>query len=203
MLRDVQLQHILGAIKAQGLLDRKIQSILQHHCDAGRIAEVAEVVATALYHQALVDRTMPEPQGIKTKELEARATSAAQRLAEDYARRGVLVAKGYLPAGQLALGILRIWETQFSSVLQNPEEPHELVDDLDPDFITRSSVSAQAILALLARLPKSADGEALLLPMKEVEGFCVSATRAMYKAFVKPDHAVHETLHGEVPKEDR
>jgi hypothetical protein len=201
MLRTMSLQHLLGTVKGAGLLNPKVQKILQNHCEAGRILEVAEVVAKTVFDQALVDRTMPEPQGIKTKELHDRAADAAKHLAEQYARRGVLVAKEFLPASQLALIILRMWEEQFSSVLRNPEEHHDLVEGVSSDFITRQAVAAQAVRDLLARLPTTSDGEGLILPMKEVEGFCVRSVKAMHAAFVNPDVAVHKTLHGEEPKE--
>jgi len=202
MLAAMSLQHLLGTVKGAGLLNPKVQKILQHHCEIGMILEVAEVVAKVLFDQALVEHTMPEPQGVKTAELHARAADAAKHLAEEYARRGVLVAKGFLPAGQLMLIILRMWEDQFSSVLRNPEEHHDLVEDVSPDFIARQAVAAQAVRDLLARLPTTSDGEGLILPMKEVEGFCVIAVKAMHAAFINPDAAVHKTLHGEVPKEN-
>lgn len=196
----MSLNLLVGTAKAVGLYSPKVQKIFQHHCEAGRIAEVAEVVAQVLYDEALAAHTLPEPKGVRTDELVARMLDASKHLAETYARRGVLCAKGYLPAGQLALLVINRWETTFHSVLAGQEEEHQLVDGLDPDFLTRSTVAAQALAELLLRLPRTQDGD-LILPMKELEGFCVMAVKKMYIAFVKPDSAVHELLHGEPPKE--
>lgn len=201
MLRGVSLHLLLGPIKAQGLYSPAIQKVLRHHCDAGRIAETADVVARALYDQALVDRTLPEPKGFLVASLSARMADGAKHLAETYAKRGVLCAKGYYPASQLALLIIKLWETEFNSVLTDPTMDSGLIQEADPDYVTRCTVAAQKLLTLLERAPRNADGD-LVLPMKEVEGFCMTAVRVMHSAFSQPDVAVHELLHGETPKED-
>lgn len=201
MLSGVSLHLLLGPIKAQGLLSPQIQKALLHHCEGGRIAEVADVVARAIYDQALVDRTLPEPKGVQTKELSARMADGAKHLAESYAKRGVLCAKGYYPASQLTLLIIRLWETQFNSVLSDPTMDSGLVQEGDPDYVTRCTVAAHKLATILDRLPRDADG-ALVMPMKEVEGFCMMAVRVMHHAFTHPDVAVHELMHGETPKEE-
>lgn len=200
MLAAMSLSLLVGTVKAQGLYNPKVQRIILHHCEGGRIAEIAEVVAQVLYDEALNNRTLPEPKGVRTGELVARMLDGAKHIAETYARRGVLCAKGFFPSGQLALLIIRRWETAFSSVLLGAEENHQLVDGADPDFLTRSTVAAQALGELVLKLPRTEDGD-LILPMKELEGFCVLAVKRMHAAFTKPDHAVHELLHGEQPKE--
>lgn len=201
MLRAVSLHLLLGPIKAAGLYSLGIQKALTAHCEAGRIVEVAEVVARALYDQALVDRTIPEPKGVNTNALSARMADAAKHLAETYARRGVLCAKGYYPASQLMLLIIKLWESEFHSVLLNHTLDSGVVEEADPDYITRCTVASQKMLTMLERLPRNEDGD-LMLPMKEVEGFCMMAVRTMHAAFVKPDVAVHELMHGETPEEE-
>lgn len=201
MLWSVSLHLLLGAIKAQGLLSPAIQKVLLSHCQAGRIAEVADVVAQAIYAQALVDRTLPEPKGVMTGSLLGRMTDGAKQLAESYGRRGVLCAKGYYPTHQLMLLIIRLWESQFNSVLIDPSMDSGLLQEGDPDFVTRCTVAAQKLHDLLKRLPTNEDGD-LVLPMKEMEGLCMVAIRTMYVAFTEPDVAVHELMHGENPKEN-
>lgn len=197
----MSLSLLVGTFKAQGLYTPKVQRIIQHHCETGRIVEIAEVVAQVLYDEALAARSIPEPKGVRTDELTARMLDGIKILCEDYARRGVLCAKGYLPAGQLALLVIRLWENAFHSVLVGAEDNHPLVDGADPDFLTRSTVAAQALAELALRLQRTEEGD-LVLPMRELEGFCTTAVKKMYAAFVKPDHAVHEMLHGEPSKEN-
>ncbi len=204
MLRPMttSLLSLLGPIKARGLHEPKMQRIIQAHCEQGRIAEVAEVVALSLYHAALADGRLPQPRGIRTRELVDRAADGARHLVETYARHGVLCAKGFFPAPQLCLNILGLWERDFSSVLQRSEETGGLVDGADPDFLTRSTVAAEKLHHLFARLKPTENGEALLLPISELEGLCVAAVRRVYVSMLETDVAVHEIQHGETPKEE-
>lgn len=196
--RDPTLRSMLGPIKARGLHDIKIQKILQQHCERGRIAEAADVVGLALYHAALEDGRVPQPRGVRTRELVDRAIDGVRHLVETYARSGVLCAKGFYSPSQLMLNIIGLWEADFSSVLRHPEEPSGMLDGVDPDFISRSTVAAERLRSLmLARLQVSPDGEHLLLPMKEMEGFCVATVRNTYFSLLKPDVAVHEVFHKE------
>lgn len=196
------LHALLGPIKARGLHDLQVQRIIQQHCERGRIAEVAEVVALALYHTAITDGRLPQPRGVRTRELVDRAVDGARHLVETYARSGVLCAKGFYPAPQLCLEILGLWEKDFSSVLQRTDETGGLVDGVDPDFLTRSTVAAEKLRHLFSRLAPTADGEALLLPISELEGLCVAATRRVYTAMLETDVAVHEIMHNETPTEE-
>lgn len=197
----MSLQLLVGTVKAMGIYHLKIQKILQAHCEAGRILEAAQVVAQVLYDDALLHKTIPEPKGVRTPELVARMWDAAKQLSETYAKRGVVCAKGFLPASQLMRLIGSRWENDFNSVLVGAADDHKLADELAPDFVTRSTVAAAMLGELLNKLPRTQDGD-IVLPMKEMEGFCVTAVRRMHAAFVKPDVAVHELLHGETPKED-
>jgi hypothetical protein len=197
----MSLSLLVGTFKASGLYSPKVQKIIQHHCEAGRIMEIADVVSQVLYDEALQNRSLPEPKGVRTADLVDRMLDGARQLVEIYARRGVLCAKGFLPPAQLALLVVRRWENAFHSVLAGLEADHEIVDGTDPDFLVRSTVAAQAVSELLLRLPRTQEGD-LILPMKELEGFCVMAVKKMHAAFVKPNHAVHELLHGEPPKEN-
>lgn len=191
------LNSIMGMIKAQGLFSPGVQRVLHHHCDAGRIAEVADLVVQALLEDGVSKRELPIPRGVLTPEIRDLAEKSARGLVENYARRGVLCAKGFLPAGQLLMLLIGAWENEFRSVLRAPEDPSELLDSAAPDFIARSAISAQVVQRMLLRLERTPAGD-LILPMKEVEGFCVKATQAMYAAFTKPDEALHQMLHGEI-----
>lgn len=203
MLAAMTSLPLLGPIKARGLYDTDIQRIIQQHCERGSINEMAEVVSVALYHEALVDGRLPQPRGIRTRELVDRAADGCRHLATTYARRGVLVAKGFFPAPQLALRILGLWEADFTSVLQRSEETGGLVDGAEPDFITRSTVAAEKLRHLLSsKLQPTESGDGLILPISELEGFCVAAVRRVYTSMLKPDVAVHELMHGETPKEE-
>lgn len=191
-----KLSLLLGLIKAQGLLAPPVQRILQHHCSSGLVAEVADLVAEVLVDDGLSHGRLPTPRGLPTAELKAEVASAAKALVEEYAKRGVLCAKGYFPPGQLLMLVLARWEKEFASVLVAPEEETGIpMDHLHPDFIARSAVSAQALSVLLLRLPRNPEGD-LILPMRELEGLCVKATRTMFRAFNNPDEVIHEMLHG-------
>lgn len=197
------LHSLLGPIKARGIYDLKIQTIIQRHCEQGRIAEAADVVGLALYHDAVATGKIPHPRGIRTRELVDRAIDGIKKLIETYAKSGVLCAKGFYQASQLMLNVLGMWEADFAtSVLQRSEETGGLVDGADPDFLTRSTIAAEKLRHLFSLLKPSPDGEALLLPISELEGLCVAATRRVYTAMLKPDVAVHEVLHGETPKDE-
>lgn len=198
----MSLLALLGPIKARGLHDPKLQRIIQQHCEQGRIAEIAEVISLALYHAAITDGRLPQPRGVRTRELVDRALDGAKHLVETYARHGVLCAKGFYPVGQLALDVVGIWEKDFSSVLQRTDETGGLVDGADPDFLTRSTVAAEKLRHLFARLKPAESGDALLLPISELEGLCVAAVRRVYTSMLEADVAVHEVLHNETPKEE-
>jgi len=178
--------------------------VLQEHCARGRVAEVAEVVSTALLSAALQDNSIPQPRGLRTAALAEQALQACKVAAEAYARHGVLCAKGYYPAGQLMLLMFQKWEQEFTAVVQHPEENGGLMDAADPDFLARSAMSAQLLLRLLSKLQVGPGGEHLLLPIRDLEGICVAATKKMYAAFTSPDAALHQLLHGkEQDGEDR
>jgi hypothetical protein len=209
MLRDVKLKHLLGPFKAKGIYDPKIQGIVQRHCERGMIAEIAEVVARYFYDDGLALGYIPQPVGVKTKELLERVADAAKRVAEGYGRRGTMCAKGYYPAQRLMLDIIRIWEDEFHSVAELDATGLPGTYDAEgttKEFIDRSTVAANAIAkALVAKLKQTTvDGEqVLLLPMRELEGVCSSSVRAMYLVFTKPDEYIHEQMHGEKPSEER
>lgn len=190
-----KLSLLTGTIKAQGLLAPKVQRILQHHCETGKVAEIADLVAEILLEDGLVGGRLPQPRGLATQELLDTMSGAAKAVVEEYAKRGVLCAKGFFPAAQLYMLLLAKWEKSFASVLVSPEEVGIPVDHLHPDFIARSAVSAQALSALLLKLPTTPEGD-LILPMRELEGLCVRATQVMYRAFTEPDATIHEMLHG-------
>lgn len=196
------LRTLLGPIKARGLYDLKIQQILQRHCEQGRIKEIADVVSLVLYHAATTDGRLPQPRGVRTRELVDRAIDGCRHLTEEYAKRGVLCAKGFYPHAQLMLDILGLWESDFSSVLQRTDDTGGLVDGADPDFLTRSTVAAEKLRHLFSRLEPTADGSGLVVPISSLEGLCVAATRRVYTAMLNPDVAVHEILHGETPVEE-
>ncbi len=193
-----KLHLLMGLIKAQGLLALDVQRILQHHCETGKVAEVASLVAAALLENGLekTNVRMPVARGLLTDELREEAWDAAKYLAEQYSKRGVLCAKGFFPSAQLMKLLFAAWEATFGSVLRNPEEPGIAVDHLHPDFIARSAVSAQELARMLLKLERSAEGD-IILPMKDLEGLCVRATQEMYRAFTQPDAAIHRVLHGE------
>lgn len=198
----MSLQLLVGTVKAQGLLSPRIQRIVQHHCDAGRIREMAEVVAQVLYDQALGDRSIPEPTGVRTPELLARTQDGVRHIVERYAQRGVLCAKGYYPAAQLVMLMLGKWENDFNNAFQHLDSDHGLPDTDDHNFVTRSTVAAQAIRAvLLKKLPRTPEGD-LVLPMSDLEGFCIAAVRTMHAAFTCPEETVHELVHGALPKKE-
>lgn len=185
----------LGIVKAQGLYTVTIQAALRQHCEQGRIAEVAELVAQALFDQALVEKTLPEPKGVMTPVLRGRMLDGAKHLAETYARRGVLCAKGYYPVSQLVLQIVKLWESSFSNIVDLSSDDHLLREE-DPDYATRCTVAASSLLGLLDRLERNGDGS-FVLPMKDVEGFCMTAVRQVHAALKRPDIAVHQMLHNE------
>ena len=191
---------LIGTIKAEGLLSPKVQKILQHHCGTGHIVEVADVVARVLYDQALQEHSIPEPVGVRTRELVERAQDGIRNVVEAYARRGVLCAKGYYPPSQLALLLLDCWESDFNGALRHVEIGSGLPDTTDHDFVARAAVAAQALAKMLEKLPRSQEGDALL-PMKDMEGFCIAAVRMMHAAYTKPDVTVHELVHGHTPEE--
>ncbi len=192
---------LVGTAKAEGLLAPKMQKILQQHCEAGRIVEVAAVVAQVLYDQALQDHSIPEPAGVKTRELVERTQDGVRHLVETYARRGVLCAKGYYPPAQLVMLILDRWEQDFNGALQHLEKGTGLPDTTNHDFVTRSTIAAQALGKMMGKLPRSQEGD-VVLPMKDMEGFCVAAVRVMHAAFTRPEAAVHELVHGSPPEEE-
>lgn len=198
--RMLSQMNLLGAIKAFGVLDPRVQTLLQRHCEAGRIAEVADAVAKALYDEALERQTLPSPQGVRTGSLSVRAAEAAGRVAATYAQRGVLCAKGYYPVRELALLVYAQWEQAFRSVLTDPTMDSGLVQEADADYVARCTVASQQILAMMKRFHKPGDS-VVRIPMSDVEAFCMKAVRHMHAAFVKPDVAVHEALHGETPEE--
>lgn len=194
----MDLAAFLGAVKSQGPLAPAVQKVLQAHCAAGHIAAVADVVATALLDKALGDASFPQPRGLRTAALAGQALDASKQLAQGYAHRGVLCAKGYMSAGQLTLIIFGKWEQLFSSVLQHPEATHGLPGVTHPDHEARSAVAAQALfLRVLQGLPRSPEGDHILLPMKDVEHICRSAVTMMYSAYTQPDEMIHGLLHGD------
>ena len=72
------------------------------------------------------------------------------------------------------------------------------MDHLSPEYNARAAVAAQKLFAdIFSKLPRTADGEQLLLPMRDLEGVCVAAVRIMHAAFNAPDTAVHQMAHGE------
>jgi len=202
----MSLQHLLGPVKAKGIYDPKVQMFLQRHCEAGRIAEVADVVAQYFFDDGIVKGYIPPAAGKKTKDLMDRVGDSAKKIAEEYARRGVLCAKGFYPPQMLMLLIIRNWEKAFYTAAKSEEHGLALLDEnVSSETNARATVAAQAIAKLLlARLEKIVreDDEALVLPMNDLEGLCTSAVREMYSAFTKPDAYIHEMLHGVKPTED-
>lgn len=204
----MKLHHLLGPVKAKGIYDPKIQHIIQRHCDAGNIAEIAEVVARFFFDDGTCRGYIPTPSGVKTKELVERVCASAKKIAEDYAKRGVLCAKGYYPPQMLMLSIIRMWEEEFNSIAPPDESGLPGVYDAEGTtkaYLDRSTVASVVMAASLQkRLKKAVVGgvEVLVLPMSELEGFCSGSVRVMYQAFTKPDEHIHELLHGEKPTEE-
>lgn len=145
----------------------------------------------------IAENQLPAPRGLCTPALRARVKEVAADIAAQYGTQGVLVAKGYLTPSELAERIAEKWEASFGSVIDPDADETFIFPETTPNFNARISVSAQSIAALLQRFAVDSEGEHILVPMKELEPFCVAATKKAYEAFTATDLAVHKLLHGD------
>lgn len=190
---------LIAAAKSspQGPSAPSVQKIVRGLCDLGHEEAVADALAEAILDIGLTKGRIPIPRGLKTTGLVEKALLAIKTEVETYAKTGVLCARGYYPTGKLAMLVAGKWEQQFSSVLPLGAED-VLMDHLSPEYNARAAVAAQKLYAdIFSKLPRTADGEQLLLPMRDLEGVCVAAVRIMHAAFNAPDAAVHQMAHGE------
>ena len=193
---------LIAAMKAspQGANAPSVQKVVRRLCDLGQAEGVADTLAEALLDIGILGGRVPPPKGVLTASLLEQALQAIKIEVEAYAKTGVLCARGYYPAGKLAMLMAGRWEQQFSSTLRGDPGDTALMDTAHPDYIARSAIAAQKLyFDVFSKLPRTAEGD-ILLPMKDVEGVCVAAVRLMHAAFNAPDAAVHGFLHGEEPK---
>lgn len=185
---------LVAAAMQGGASSPAVQKIVRNFCSLGRVEEAADAIAEVLVSTGVREHRVPVPRGLKTTGLVEKALLALKAEVETYAKTGVLCARGYYSAPQLTMLAIGKWEQRFPPPLQETAEA--LADNTSAEFNTRSAVAAQRLLMALRNLAIAADGEHLLLPMRDLEGFCVTAVRVMHTAFNSPDAAVHEMLHG-------
>jgi hypothetical protein len=207
---NTQTSSLIGMGKAVGgALAAKYQKTLRHGLERRADPEPYLQATANLLLWEFTPTEIPEPSGMKTEDLLARAEEAFVRVAGLYrSKGGVLLAKHYV--GELALvgEMARQWAESFSEEVPTSVD---LSKDLTKEEIeTRLGLTAKADFLelmeaasldssnhLARRLLMESTGGVLQLPTSKLEGLCKRLALRMYQAFQEPNELAHLLVHGE------
>lgn len=186
-----------GMITTYGPTSPEVQRIILAHCRSGRAEAMLEILSETLMDQAIADKRVPYPVGIKTPHLMKSTQEAIIALCKEYLHQGgVLVAEKFVPLVDLHNCLLKFWHVRFAK----PLKQHPSVMDGIPqaETIARLSIAAKAALRIVENVCEETtiNGErAFVITEHELEGFCMRMAKATYEGFHRPEKMIHELAH--------
>ena len=227
--KKLAMESQLAASKAR--LDEakreKHQKIVRIHCERGNHQAMVETTAEVLLRGHMPSR-IPEPVGVKTKDLLDRAEQAIVEVVEEYrSAGGVLLAKGYVGSLGLAAEMGKQWLASFVPEIQEAHPLRQLEDD--QELNARLTLVAKAVLICIAEktphgkkllegvprdqvlakrkqlyadiieLMSTDPGRSVCIEAADLDGLSKKAARAMLRAFTHPNEEIHRLVHGAEP----
>lgn len=187
--RDV----LYAALVAEGPLSAMAQRAAAAYVRAYGGETVLSALSAALVNWGIIRRILPPQAGMRTAELVVVVDAAVRRLVDEYRDGGgVLLAKGWFSAEDVATAVSRLYWLGFSPPVPTTLRPKAS----DDEIAARRAVAAQAVARLLREW--AAKDPPLVAYQPEVEELLsVALAQAALRAFLHPNETLHEALHGD------
>lgn len=197
---DQPTQGMVDVIKARGIHDLAVRRNMLEHCKRGRLDAMRHATAQFLIDDGLARSEIPAPAlpHLTSPDLRARLEEAVRRIAMSYTHSGgIITARGYWKTSDLTKYMLRLWAMRAPKEIAKTEALPTY--EQKAERIARTSVAAQRVRQILWEKHNTLDpaNPGYHISEQDLEGFCLSVVKEVYRVWNAPDEWVHEQLHGE------
>lgn len=192
---------LIGVIKAKGILSAEVQKIVRKHCELGHLALVKMAITDGLLWHGRKRRMIPPSAGVRSDSFDVAVRESIRDLVKGYCEEGgVPLAKGYISQEEMVERVFVAWANDFPEQIPTTLDLSNSL--LDEEVLARLTICAKEVRGLVMTLCKKRSGDepSWELLDRDLEEFCVKASRRLLFAFQQPNAAAHEQAHGKPPR---